>query len=120
MVESAQPAVALPADTRASVAIAPLDRSGPTRAGRTEPVNHELSRQFVALVMDHEGPFSVRVEVNGPLGTADVAANVEATYDLRPPPFMLVVYVMPFLLVGFLWLKLLVRRRTANRTPFVL
>ena len=116
MVEPAERAASLPADTRASVAITPIDRTGPTRTGRAEPVNHEPSRQFVALVMDHEGPFSVRVEIDGPLGTADVSANVDATYDLRPRPVLLVVYVMPFLLVGFLWLKLLVRRRMGART----
>jgi hypothetical protein len=35
---------------------------------------------------------------------------VDATYDLRPPPFMLVVYAVPFLLAGLLWMKLLLRR----------
>jgi hypothetical protein len=119
MVEPAQKGAVLPPDTRATVSIAPLDRKGTTRVGRAGPVNHELSRQFVALVMDHEGPFSVEVTIEGTLGASDVAANVDATYDLRPRPIMLVVYVMPFLLVGFLWLKLLVRRRTDTRTRMV-
>jgi hypothetical protein len=45
------------------------------------------------------------------MGDAAVAAEVEATYDLRPPPALLGVYLMPFLLVGGLWLKLLLHRR---------
>ena len=60
---------AIPAATQASVAIRPLDREGPTREGRAEPVNGSVTRQFVALLMDHEGPFGVRVTVDGPLGS---------------------------------------------------
>jgi len=36
---------------------------------------------------------------------------VEATYDLRPAPALLAVYLLPFLLVGFLWTKRLLQRR---------
>ena len=116
VLQLAQHEGSLPDGTQATVTIEPLDRSGLTRTGRTEPVDHQLSRQFVALVMDHEGPFAVRVEVSGPLGKAEVGARVEATYDMRPPPMMVAVYLMPFLLVGFLWLKLLVRRRGTRKS----
>jgi hypothetical protein len=111
VMESAQKGTVLPAETRANVSIAPLDRSGTRRTGRTEPVNRGISPQFVALVMDHEGAYSVRVAIEGPLGPAEVTANVEATYDQRPPPALLAVYLMPFALVGFLWLKRLLNRR---------
>ena len=47
-----------------------------------------------ALLMDHEGRFAVRAAIEGPLGPAAVDAEVEATYDLRPPPIMLAVYVI--------------------------
>ena len=115
VLQPSHPEASLPAETRATVSIAPLDRAGPTQTGRTEPANRQTSRQFVALVIDHEGPFAVRVNVAGPLGVADVESNVDATYDLRPPPVMLAVYLAPFLLVGFLWIKLLIRRRSAAR-----
>jgi hypothetical protein len=101
----------LPTDVGASVAIRPLGRQGIERRGRTEPVNGEWSRQFVALVMDHEGPYAVRVTVDGPDGQPAIDAEVDATYDLRPRPILIVVYLMPFLLIGFLWLKLLLRRK---------
>jgi hypothetical protein len=39
----------------------------------------------------------------------------DAIYDLRPPPAMLAVYVLLFVLVAFLWIKLLIRRRSAAR-----
>jgi hypothetical protein len=76
-----------------------------------DPVGGDASNQFVALVMDHEGRYSVSVTVEGPLGRAEVDAEVEATYDLRPAPMMLALALVPFLVVGFLWLKVLRRRR---------
>ena len=50
--------------------------------------------------MDHEGPYEVRVDVDGPLGPAAIDSRVDATYDLRPPPYMLAWYLVPFLLAG--------------------
>ena len=108
-------AVALPPDTTASIAITPVDRPGPTRTGRTAPVTNQAGRQFVALLIDHEGRFAVRAAVEGPLGQAVVDAEVEATYDLRPAPIMVAVYLMPFVLVGLLWGKLLLARRRGRR-----
>jgi hypothetical protein len=102
----------VPRDTRAEVTVTPLDRPGEARSQKTEPVNGELTRQFAAVVLDHEGRFSVRASIGGPLGNAKVETEVDATYDLRPSRAMLVVYLVPFLLVGFLWGKLLLRRRT--------
>ena len=61
--------------------------------------------------MDHEGRFRVRVTIDGPLGSGRVDADVDATYDLRPPPALVAVYLIPFALVAFLWIKLLLKRR---------
>ena len=82
VLQPSHPEVSLPAETRATVSIAPLDRAGPTQAGRTEPADRQTSRQFVALVIDHEGPFAVRVHVAGPLGVA--GRRVQRGRDLRP------------------------------------
>jgi hypothetical protein len=78
-------------------------------------VRGDLSNQFAAVLMDHEGPYEVRVAIDGPLGPATVDSEVDATYDLRPPPYMLAWYLVPFLLAGFLWTRLLVYRRKAQR-----
>ena len=102
---------AVPAGTRVEVAIRALDRPDREISAPAEPVNGEVARQYVALVMDHEGPFAVRARVNGPLGAAEVEASADATYDLRPRPILLVLFVLPFVLVGFVWGKLLIRRR---------
>ena len=103
----------VPAGTRVSIAVAPVDRAGPTVMVEGAPTQDAAGRQFGAVAMDHEGRFRVHVTIGGPLGRAAVDAEVDATYDLRPPPIMLVMYALPFLMVGFLWLKLLLRRRQA-------
>ncbi len=101
----------IPAGTRVDVIIRPLDRNGGEVSARAEPIKGEAARQFTALLMDHEGPFAVRVTIDGALGRAEVQASTDATYDLRPRPILIVVFVLPFLLVGFVWGKLLIKRR---------
>jgi hypothetical protein len=101
----------VPPDTHAIVAIRPLDRPGPERSAATSPVEGDTSRQFVALLMDHEGLFAVRTTISSTRGSAVADTTVDATYDLRPARWLAILYVMPFVAVGFLWLKLLLRRR---------
>jgi hypothetical protein len=113
--EAAGGAAAVPAGTIATVSIRPLDRTGPSRDGQTAPVDGDASRQFVALVMDHEGPFAVQVTIDGPSGRQQIESQVAATYDLRPPPALLVLYLLPFVAVGALWMKVLAHRRRAAR-----
>ena len=109
----------VPPDTRVTVSARPVgapDKYGrrPPRAAAAvvaAPVRDDTGNQFAQLVMDHEGPYEVRVDVDGPLGRAVIDSRVDATYDLRPPPYMLAWYLVPFLLAGFLWTRLLLRRR---------
>jgi hypothetical protein len=75
-----------------------------------------VGNQFAAVLMDHEGRFAVRVNVDGPAGSITLDSEVDATYDTRPPPYLLVVYVIPFLLVGLLWGRLIAKRRGATRS----
>jgi hypothetical protein len=102
-----------PANVRARVTVRPLDRPGVSVTAQAAPVNADPARQFAVLTMDHEGRFAVRVDVESNAGPASVDSEVQATYDLRPSRLVLLVYVVPFLLVGFLWTTLLVRRRRA-------
>ena len=110
-------AQSLPADTRAVVTVEPTSKTAQTHtttmSARTEPVRGDITNQFGAVLMDHEGPYAVHVEVTGALGQAVVDSMVDATYDLRPPPYMLIWYLVPFLLAGFLWTRLLLRRRAS-------
>ncbi len=114
MVDPAGKGLALPPGTRVTVSIQPLDRPGPIVTGQADPVAQDATRRFVALVMDHEGHYAVKATIDGPGGPVTVDAAADATYDTRPRPFMLVLALVPFLLIGFVWMKLLVRRRAAR------
>jgi hypothetical protein len=104
-----------PAADDVLVSIKPVDRAGGERSALAEPVNGDKRRQFVALLMDHEGPYAVHVTITGARGGADVDAMTDATYDLRPRPILTVLFVLPFVLVGFVWGKLLIKRRMHAR-----
>lgn len=106
----------IPAGTRATVTIRPLDREGPSYSG-VASAEGSPSRQFIALLMDHEGRFGVHVAIDGPLGHAESEAIVDATYDERPAPYLIAVYVFPFLAVGALWIKVFLRRRKRSQKP---
>lgn len=101
----------LPAATSVTVLVEPADRPGAQRSESAQPIDADPARRLAAVVMDHEGRFRVRVTITGPLGPAFVDSAVDATYDERPPPAMIAVFLLPFLLVGFLWIKLMLRRR---------
>ena len=107
----------LPPATRLAVTVTPLDRTGTNRRAEATPDEADSSRFFAALPLDHEGRFQIMVDIDGPLGPGSAQAEVDATYDLRPPPVMLVIYALPFLAVGALWLKLLIRRRARPAGP---
>jgi hypothetical protein len=79
-------------------------------------VKGDPTQQFVALLIDHEGAFAVHAAIDGPRGSVTVDSSVEATYDLRPARWLLVLYLLPFLAVAALWLKLLRARRRARST----
>jgi hypothetical protein len=113
--EQAATGGAVPGATRARVFLQALDRQAPEQSAATEPVAGDVGNQFAALLMDHEGPFAVRVEIDGPLGATQVTSRADATYDLRPAPYMLVWYLAPFLLAAVLWTRLLLKRRSVTR-----
>lgn len=105
---------AVPTDVRVRVSIRAV-RGGPELTGESEAQDGNPGRHFVALPMDHEGRFAVHVGVESAAGAGALDAEVDATYDTRPPPVLLAVYAVPFVLIGFLWAKLLLRRRLARQ-----
>jgi hypothetical protein len=114
MIDPARAGDSVATDVQAVVTVRPLDRPGASSTARAAPVSADRSRQFAALNMNHEGRFAVHVDVESDAGRVSVDSEVQATYDLRPSRLMLVVYLLPFVLVGFLWTTLLVRRRRAH------
>jgi hypothetical protein len=105
----------VPASTQVTVSIKPIDRTGVERSAQAVPIKGDVQRQYTALLLDHEGRYGIHVAVDGALGKADVDAYTDATYDLRPRPILTVIFVLPFLLVGFVWGKLLIKRRAHRR-----
>ena len=105
------------AATRVDVSIRPTDRPGPVQSLRADLTKRDPATFFATLPMDHEGPFAVHVAIDGPAGRAEVDCEVQATYDLRPSPYMLILYVLPIVIVALLWGKLLIARRRARSTP---
>lgn len=103
-----------PAAPSVTVAIRPYDGKTPDRSAAAGPVNGDNQRHYAALLMDHEGRYGVHVAIDGPSGKAAVDAYTDATYDLRPRPILTVVFVLPFLLIGFVWGKLLLKRRSLS------
>jgi hypothetical protein len=112
----AAPGAPIAPATRVDVSIKPSDRAGAVQSLRADLTKSDPATFFAALPMDHEGPFAVHVAINGPAGRGEVDCEVQATYDLRPSPYLLILYVMPFVLVALLWGKLLIARRRA-RSP---
>jgi hypothetical protein len=113
MIDTARADDSLSSDVRALVTVRPLDRAGDPLTAQAAPVDGDVSRQFAALMMDHEGRFAVRVDVESVTARVSVDSEVQATYDLRPSRLVVLIYLVPFLLVAFLWTTLLVRRRRA-------
>jgi hypothetical protein len=105
------------AGTRVTVTARPLDREGPPRTAGAAPQVGAPSRFFARVVLDHEADWRVEISVDGPMGQARTSADVAATYNLRPPLITLPFLVLPFLLVGCLWLTALRRRRQGDLKP---
>jgi hypothetical protein len=82
----------------------------PTAEATAHPTDDRRT-QFAAVTLTREGRYRIDVRLDGTLGKAAVAADVDATYDLRPSPAVALIYAMPFVLVGLLWVKRLMRSR---------
>jgi hypothetical protein len=100
----------VPGDLGAVLTARPL-RPGAPQVAAARPPASDRSVLFARVLMDHEGPWRVAVALDGTLGSASVEEDVEATYDTRPPPYLIAVYALPFVAVAFLWLKAVRSRR---------
>jgi len=105
----------LPASTRVRIGVRPV-------SGRLDEVVYDAEPQPVRYgarymaepELDRGEMWSVRVVVDGPQG-GELTAEVEATPDGSIGPIGLLVYVLPFLAVGLLWLKSVLHRRVPRR-----
>lgn len=102
----------LPPGTEVHVGVRPV--SGRLAEAVYTAVPQEVrygARYFAEVQFDRGEMWHVRVRLAGPEGGGEVTAEVEATPDGSIGPIGLVVYLLPFLAVGFLWLKAVLRKR---------
>jgi hypothetical protein len=106
----------LPAATQVRVGVVPA--SGPPAEavcpGVSQPA-HAGARYVAIVPFPHGGMWRVRVFLDSAQGGGILTSSVEATPDGTIGPIGLAVYLMPFLAVGFLWLKATLRRRELAR-----
>ena len=72
------------------------------------------ARYFTEVAFDQGEWWDIRVIVKSARGSDIIHTRVEATPDGTLGPFSLVIYMLPFLAVGFLWLKAVLRHRRAT------
>ena len=111
VVNPAAKGTALPADTVVRIAIWPAKHLEAIRTETAVADDREPSRRSAAFAIDREGKFGVKATIAGSLGAAELESVVDAEYDARPRPMLIAVFALPFVLIGFVWIKLVLRRR---------
>jgi hypothetical protein len=109
-----QPGKELPKDLKFSIGIAPVSGRLPeviypmwSEKNRTQP---EFKNE---VQFDRDEMWKVRLILTSAEGNAETTAEVEAT----PPGYGqwdLLLFALPFLAVGFLWFKMMTKRRRAR------
>lgn len=109
---------ALPAKTRVRIGLQPISKRLAEAVYEAEPqrVRHG-ARYYVEAPLDRAEMWRVRVLLDGPEGGGEMAAQVEATPDGTLGPWASLVYLLPFLGIGLLWLKAAMRRRAPAPSP---
>jgi hypothetical protein len=114
MVNPAAKGTTLPAETTVLISIWPVEHREAVHTDAARADEHEPSRRAAAFVIDREGKYGVKASISGPLGPGELETIVEAQYDQRPRPILITVFALPFVLIGFVWIKLLWKRRASR------
>lgn len=102
----------MPTPTRVQVGVRPV-------SGRLGEVLYDAeaqsvrygARYFTEVAFDQGEFWKVRIVIEGPEGGGELTSEVEATPDGPIGPIGLLVYLLPFVAIGALWLKAVLRRR---------
>ena len=94
-------------------------------SGRLDEVVYEAepqsvrygARYYAEVEFDQGEMWSVRVVVEGADGGGELSTEVEATPDGTIGPIGLLLYLLPFLAVGFLWIKAALRKKQLRAAP---
>jgi len=101
-----------PEPTLVEVAVWPVSGRLDEVAYRAEPQRTRVGARYYAEVAFDQGEmWHVRVRIESPQGGGTLDAEVEATPDGTIGPMGLILYALPFLAIGFLWLKAFLSRR---------
>lgn len=102
--------------TRVRVGVRPVSGRLPESFHDAVPDEVRYGERHVAEVpFDRGEMWLVRFLIDGPGGAGEMDATVEATPDGSIGPIGMVVYLLPFLAVGWLWLKVALRKRAIAR-----
>ena len=102
---------AVPEDLKVQVSVQPVSGRLPevTYSAAREDLRNQLQYKSV-VQFDAQEMWKVRVHLSSSQGEGEVSGTVEAT-----PPGLgrwdLLVYLLPFLAIGFLWLMAIIRKR---------
>jgi hypothetical protein len=106
----------LPAETRVRIGLQPVSKRLAEAIYEAEPQKVSYgARYFAAAPLDKAEMWRVRVFLEGSEGGGELTTEVEATPDGTLGPVAALIYLVPFLGVGFLWLKAALRRRTPEK-----
>lgn len=95
-----------------SVGVVPTSGRLAEAVYEAEPQNVRYGARYYTEVAFDQGEFwNVRIRIDGAEGGGELTSEVEATPDGTIGPISLVLYLLPFLAVGFLWLKAMRRQR---------
>lgn len=94
---------------RVRIGLQPVSGRLPEKIHEAEPSG---GRYFTTAPLDKAEMWRVRLLLDGPAGHGELKAEVEATPDGTLGPWASLVYLLPFVGVGLLWLKAAMRRRS--------
>ena len=106
----------LPDGITVDVGVAPVSGRLEEVLYRAEPQSVRYgARHYTEVQFDQGEMWRVRVLVSSEAASGVITTEVEATPDGTIGPLGLIVYLLPFLAVGFLWLKAARRKRLAAK-----
>jgi hypothetical protein len=102
----------LPAKAAVRIGVQPVTKRLPEVLYKAEPQPvQEGARYFTKVKFDKGGMWHTRILIDG----SELKADVEPTPDGIIGPFASLVYALPFLGIGFLWIKAALRRRSPRQ-----
>jgi hypothetical protein len=105
----------LPGSTQVRVGVQPVSGRLPEAIydAAPQPVRRG-ERHYTEVAFDRGEWWDVRIVVEYPEGRGELTAMVEATPDGQIGPIGMIFYLLPFLALAFIWLRVALRRRSES------